>query len=72
MRVIPAAEVCRSFRNWTIDELQRAGALGCGACRRPVSISAYGTYWVSHPMEIETWRHGREGFVRKWSDGMSG
>ncbi len=72
LRITPAAQVCRSFRDWTIDELQRAGALGCGACRQPMSISIYGTYWVTHPMQIEHWSTGEHGWVRKRSDGMSG
>lgn len=70
-RTVPATEVCRAFRAWTVDEIQRAGVLGCGACRRPVSISVMGTYW-SQPSGFETWPADGGGWVRKHVDGMNG
>lgn len=68
---IAAADVCRAFGDWTIEALQRAGALGCGACREPSSLAVVGTFWGA-PSDFETWPAKGAGWTRAPADGMSG
>lgn len=68
---VAASAICRAFSDWTIDELQRAGALGCATCRTPASLAVIGELWA-RPHDVETWPADGPAWVAAMSDGMSG
>lgn len=71
LRTFKASEVCRAFRSWTIDEIQRSGALGCGACRQLTSVVVMGEYWC-HPTSVEAWPVDGAAWTMARCDGLSG
>lgn len=68
---VPAAEICTAFHSWTIDELQRAGALGCGRCRTPVSLALVSRFWGQRS-DVETWPADGPAWACARSDGVEG
>jgi len=70
-RHVAARDVCAGFSDWTVEALQRSGALGCGQCRRPAALAVVGSYWAQRS-DFETWPTDGPGWVRKQTDGMDG
>lgn len=66
---VAADAICRAFHAWTIDELQRAGVLGCGVCRSPASLALVGRFWGERA-DFETWPADAPGWVRGRDDGL--
>jgi len=52
-RTVEARKVCRAFRDWRIEELQRAGFFAC-ACDQPPAVMVYS--WGDGAMQqVERW-----------------
>jgi hypothetical protein len=53
-RSLEARKVCRAFRNWRIEELQRAGFFAC-ACDRPPAVMLYTQGIGTLELQVERW-----------------
>lgn len=49
-----AAQPCKAFRSFTVDELQRMRVIACPACGGPPRLSVVGLFW-GLPSELESW-----------------
>ncbi len=66
----PPAPICQAFNAWTVDELERAGAIACAKCGRAgLPVAVVGIWWAK-PIDLEVWR-GDYGSVRRGLQGVS-